>query len=163
MPKVTSPIVVAAAVSIAFLASCRQEEARPDPSEQDIETAVRAVHTQMRQAAGKLDVHALYAHVLDTRTPPIAEDGRLALTWTAALEGTTRGLQGLAGLSYEYAAENITVISPTAALWVGEGTASATLEDGRQIQAPFAETILFVERDGEWKALHAHRSTPNPT
>lgn len=163
MLKLSIPTVIAALVSIAYLSSGRQEKARPDPSQQAIETAVRAVHVQMRQAAERLDVHALYAHVLDTGTPPIVEDGRVASTWTAALESTTRGLQGLTSLSYAYTRENITVISPTAALWVGEGTASATLEDGRQIEAPFAETMLFVERDGEWKILHAHRSGPNPT
>jgi hypothetical protein len=60
-----------------------------------------------------------------------------------------------------YTQKRITVIAPTMALWVGEGTSSATLQDGRQISAPFAESILFVKKEGQWKVFHAHRSVPN--
>ncbi|MGD8278270.1 MAG: nuclear transport factor 2 family protein, partial [Gemmatimonadota bacterium] len=86
---------------------------------------------------------------------------QLAETWSAALARTTQGFQGVTSLSYTDDHENITVLSPTTALWVGAGTASATLVDGRRIDAPFAESIVFVRRDGEWTVLHAHRSTPN--
>jgi ketosteroid isomerase-like protein len=44
---------------------------------------------------------------------------------------------------------------------VAEGTSSGTLKDGRYVEAPFAETIVFVQREGQWKVLHAHRSSPN--
>ena len=114
----------------------------------------------MRQAAEKLDAEALYGFVLNTSTPPIIEAGRMAPTRAAAMQSTAAGLKALASMSYSYTTENITMLSPSAALWVAEGTASATLKDGRQVSAPFAETVVFVQRDGQWKVLHAHRSSP---
>jgi ketosteroid isomerase-like protein len=132
----------------------------PVAAQQSIETEIRAVHAQMSQAAERLEAEALFAFVLDTDTPPIIEDGRVAPTRTAAHQNTAQGLRGLTRLSYTYTRQNITVISPTTVLWVGEGTASATLQDGREIAAPFAETIVFVRLDNQWKVLHAHRSAP---
>jgi len=157
MLKLGFALIVATA---AFLGADRRPDAAPVPAQQDIESAIRAVHAQMRSAAERLDATALYAHVLDTATPPIIENGALADTWAAALARTARGFQGLTSLGYAYTRESITVLSPATALWVGVGTASATLADGRQITAPFAETTVFVLRDGQWKVLHAHRSAP---
>jgi hypothetical protein len=91
----------------------------------------------------------------------IIEDGRIRWTRQEALNATKQGLQGLKDLSYVYAQKRITVISPAMALWVGEGTSSATLQDGGQISVPFAESILFVKKEGQWKVFHAHRSVPN--
>jgi hypothetical protein len=103
----------------------------------------------------------LYGYVLDGATPPIIENGRLADTRAAALTRTTQGFQALTSLGYTYTRESITVLSPSTALWVGAGTASVILDDGRHIDAPFAETVVFVQRDGQWRVLHAHRSAPD--
>jgi ketosteroid isomerase-like protein len=148
------------ATTTSLSTSLRQRPVAADPPQQSIEAEILAVHEQMRAAAERLDAPALYAHVLDTKTPPIIEDGRVAETRGAALLRTARGFQGLTRLSYAYTRHTITVLSPTTALWVGEGTATASLEDGREVGGPFAETALFVKRDGQWMVLHAHRSTP---
>lgn len=131
-----------------------------DQQQRAVEQALRAVHAELRQAATKLDANALFAFVLDTPTPPIIENGRLEPTRASALASTASGFQALAGLAYDYTRELVTPLSPTTALWVAEGTARATLRDGREIAAPFAESIVFVLRDGSWKILHAHRSSP---
>jgi ketosteroid isomerase-like protein len=91
----------------------------------------------------------------------IIEDGHIRWTRQEASSSTRQGLQGLKDLSYTYTQKYVTEVSPAVTLWVGEGTSAATLQDGRQISAPFAETIVFVQRDGQWKVLHAHRSVPN--
>ncbi len=145
-------IITAALISTGSMSGDRQDTT---------EAAIRAVHAQMRQAAEKLDAEALYAFVLDTSTPPIIENGRMAPTRAAALQRTISGIQQLAAVSYTYANQNITMLSPSTALWVAEGTASGTLKDGRQISAPFAETVVFVQREGQWRVVHAHRSSPN--
>lgn len=129
--------------------------------QQAIERAIADVHAKMKQAAEQRDVEALYQYVLEMDKGVIIEDGRIRWTRQEALSSTKQGMQGVKDLSYTYARKYVTVISPTVALWVGEGTTSATLEDGRQISVPFAETIVFVEKDGQWKVLHAHRSVPN--
>ncbi len=129
--------------------------------QQAIESAIVDVHSRMQQAAQQRDVDALYEYVLEMDKGVIIEDGRIRWTRQEALSSTRQGLQGLKELSYSYTRKYVTVVSPTVALWVGEGTSSATLEDGRQISVPFAETIVFVQIDGQWKVLHAHRSIPN--
>jgi hypothetical protein len=129
--------------------------------QQAIEKAIVDVQAKMQQAAQQGDVDALYAHVLEMDKGVIIEDGRIRWTRQEALTTTKQGLQGLKDLSYSYTRKYVTVISPAAALWVGEGTSSATLQDGRQISAPFAESVFFVKKDGEWKVFHAHRSVPN--
>jgi hypothetical protein len=131
-----------------------------DPQQRAVEQALREVHAGLRQAAAKLDANALFAVVLDTPTPPIIENGRLEPTRASALASTASGFQALAGVAYEYTREHVTPLAPTVALWVAEGTARATLRDGRELAAPFAESIVFVLRDGGWKVLHAHRSVP---
>jgi uncharacterized protein (TIGR02246 family) len=128
---------------------------------QAVETAILEIHAKMKQAAEQGDAEALFEYVLEMDKGVIVEDGRLRLTRQEALRATTQGMQRLKDLTYMYGQKYVTVISPTVALWVGEGTASATLEDGRQISAPFAETIVFVQKEGKWKVLHAHRSAPN--
>lgn len=154
-------VVVVVAVAAAFAGSARAQEAGLRPAGENADSAIRAVQAQMRRAAERLDAAALYAYVLDSAVPPIIENGRLAGTRAAALARTAQGFAGLTALSYTYTRADITLLSPTSALWVGEGTATATLPDGRQVGGPFAETVVFVRRAGEWKVLHAHRSTPN--
>jgi uncharacterized protein (TIGR02246 family) len=134
------------------------------PAEQQkaIEKAILEVHAKMKKAAENRDADALYDFVLDTDKGVIIEDGRLLRTRKEALDSTRQGLQGITDLSYTYNQKHITVISPTVALWVADGTSSVTINDGRKISVPFAETIIFVQRDGQWKVLHAHRSAPNP-
>jgi hypothetical protein len=134
----------------------------PDSPSPAIEASIRSSLGEMRAAAERMDAEALYAFVLDTRVPPIIENGVLASTRQLALERTARGFVGLASLSYSYDHESIEMLSPTTALWIGGGTASAKLEDGRELSAPFAETVVLVEYAGLWKVLHAHRSVPNP-
>jgi uncharacterized protein (TIGR02246 family) len=161
MPKRFIAIIAGVLLSTAFVSGDRQQPSAGGPARDGTEAAIQAVHLQMRQAAEKLDAEALYAFVLDTATPPIIEDGRTAATRTAALQSTAAALHGLTRASYAYTNQNITVLSPTTVLWVAEGTASGTLKDGRYVEAPFAETIVFVQREGQWKVLHAHRSSPN--
>lgn len=129
--------------------------------QQAIEQAIVDVQAKMQQAAQQGDADALYTYVLEMDKGVIIEDGRIRWTRQEALNSTKQGLQGLKDLSYVYTERHITVISPTMALWVGEGTSSATLQDGRQISAPFAESVLFMQKDGQWKVFHAHRSAPN--
>jgi ketosteroid isomerase-like protein len=132
----------------------------PIDQQQAIEKAIGDVHAKMKQAAEQRDTDALYEYVLDMDKGVIIEDGRILRTRQEALSSTKQGMKRLKNLSYTYTQKYVTPISETAALWVGEGTTSATLEDGRQISAPFAETIVFVKIGGQWKVLHAHRSVP---
>jgi hypothetical protein len=133
----------------------------PADQQQAIEKAIVETHARMKLAAEQKNAEDLFAYVLEMDKGVIIEDGRLRRTRGEALRSTEQGMQGLKGLAYTYTQTYVTVLAPTMALWVGEGTASATLEDGRQISGPFAETIVFVQNNGDWKVIHAHRSAPN--
>ncbi len=153
-------------LTLAFLpllvgaAGCQHNMQVTQQNDKNIEKTILKVHSAMKKAAENLDANTLYAYVLNTSKGAIIENGRLFLTRRDALNSTKKGLKGLKGLSYAYNQKHITVISPTSALWVGEGAAIATLEDGSRISSPFAESIVFVNKGGQWKVLHAHRSTP---
>ena len=117
----------------------------------------------MVKAAENSDPNKLFSHVIDGCKGVIVQDGIITMTRQDALEATKQGLQGLKDISYKYNRKNITVISPTTAVWVADGTTSVTtVDDGRQLNFPFAETIIFTLKDGQWKVFHAHRSVPNP-
>jgi len=161
MSKIVKVVLVLAFVSVVWASQGNQNDLAAD-RQRAIEQAILDVHAEMKKAAENLEVEALYSYVLDTIPGPIIEDGRLTRTRQEAFESTRQDFQGITGLSYTYARKHVTVLSPTTALWVAEGTGDVTLSDGRNISAPFAETIVFVEKDGKWRVLHAHRSTPNP-
>jgi ketosteroid isomerase-like protein len=160
MSNILKVLFLLACFPLVGTAQCSQKEISVK-QQQAIESAILGVHAKMKQAAEQRDVDALYKYVLEMDKGVIIEDGRIRWTRQEALNSTRQGLQGLKDLSYTYTQKYVTVISPTVALWVGEGTSSATLEDGRQISMPFAETIVFVQKYGQWKVLHAHRSVPN--
>lgn len=153
-------LAFAALTAVGATASSRGPTAL-GPQQEDVEATIRAVHRQMQTAAEKLDATELYAYVLETDTPPIVEDGVLLESHAAALANTRGGLGALSRLSYKYRRNSVTLLAKDAALWVADGVATATLQDGREVLAPFAESIVFVRRDGAWKVLHAHRSAPN--
>ena len=129
---------------------------------QQTEKAIIKVHENMMEAAENLDPNALFAYVLDMKRGVIIQDGRVLMTRQEALESTKQNLQGLKDVSYNYKSKLITMISPTVALWVAQGTTSATIVDtNTHISIDFAESIIFTLKDKQWKVLHAHRSTPN--
>jgi hypothetical protein len=44
-------------------------------------------------------------------------------------------------------------------LLVAEGESIATTTTGDTFSAPFVQTVVFVLRGGQWKAIHAHQSS----
>ncbi len=161
MANVYKVILVLTCVSVVWAIQNDKDDVSLD-QQQAIEKAILKVHAAMMKAAENLDAEALYSHVLDMNKGVIVQDGKVLTTRQEALDATKQGLQGLKDISYKYNQKHITIISPTVALWVADGTTSATIiEDEREISVAFAETIVFVLRDGQWKVLHAHRSVPN--
>jgi hypothetical protein len=133
----------------------------PIPRIPTVEEQVFKVHEELQTAASKLDADALYAHVLDAQVPPIIENGKVMETRERAMKVTKSGFEGIRSLSYNYSKKDVVPLAANAALWIGQGTATAVLSDGREITAPFAESIVFVQTGKTWKVLHGHRSSPN--
>jgi hypothetical protein len=60
---------------------------------------------------------------------------------------------------YRWKQQHVTVLSPETALLVSDGESVVTTDSGSFTQ-PFVQTTVWVLRDGAWKILHAHQSTP---
>jgi uncharacterized protein (TIGR02246 family) len=126
----------------------------------EIERAVLAAHAEMTRAGEAVDADRLFSFMLPTEKGSLIQNGVFFATREEALAAVKGSLQGLSRIEYTWKREHVSVLSPDVALLTAEGQSSATTTDGRQIGAPFAQTIVFVRRDGAWKAIHAHQSSP---
>jgi ketosteroid isomerase-like protein len=146
------------AVAVVVSVSRGQTAKRPDPS--DVEKTVLARLNEIQNAAQGLDADKVFSFVLDNENGALAQNGRLFLTRKSALDSTKRGFRGLQKVEYEMSQQHVSLLSPTVALVVGEGSSSATTDDGRTLASPFVQSVVFVLTNGEWKVYHAHRSFP---
>jgi uncharacterized protein (TIGR02246 family) len=127
-----------------------------------IEKAILKVNDEMIQASNNLDVDKFFEYILDSDKGLIIQDGVLFKTRQEAYDVVKKGFEAFSKLQRTYDQTHVTVVSPQTALLTGTGTTSATLKDGQTINVPFAVSLVFVSKDGQWKLLQGHYSTPNP-
>ncbi len=127
-----------------------------------IEQAVLACHDQTLAAAAALDLERLFGFVAETDRGSMIGNGRLLLTRADTIAANRQQFQGITALKYEPKERHVTVLSRTAALLVTTGQTRFSTTDGRDLTAPYAQTIVFVLRDGRWQVLHLHSSAPAP-
>ena len=149
-----SMLVIIAAVAIS------QGQSSKNSTSADVQKAVLARLAEIQSAAQSLDPDKVFSFVLENDAGALAQNGKLFLTRKEALESTKQGFQGLQSVSYRFDDQHVTLLSPTVALATGEGSSSATLDDGRVLTTRFAQSVVFVLTNGEWKVFHSHRSFP---
>ncbi|MDO9695175.1 MAG: nuclear transport factor 2 family protein [Candidatus Latescibacteria bacterium] len=147
-------LVIIAAVAVS------QGQSSKSSTSVDVQKAVLARLAEIQSAAQSLDPDKVFSFVLENDAGSLAQNGKLFLTRKEALESTKQGFQGLQSVSYRFDEQHVTLLSPTVALATGEGSSSATLDDGRALTTRFAQSVVFVLTNGEWKVLHSHRSFP---
>ncbi len=125
-----------------------------------IEEAVLAVSNEMTKAGEALDADRLFGYMLDTDKVSVIQNGAVMTTRQEALEQVRSNLRGLAAVKYDWKRQYVTVLSPEVAVLAAEGQSTATTAAGQTFTTPFAQTVVFVLRDGAWKAIHAHQSAP---
>lgn len=157
--KIMTVAIVSSLVIIAVVA-VSQGESSKGSTPPDVQKAVLARLAEIQDAAQALNPDKVFSFVLENDAGALAQNGKLFLTRKEALESTKQGFQGLQKMSYKLDEQHITLLAPTVALATGEGSSSATLEDGRTITTRFAQSVVFVLTNGEWKVFHAHRSFP---
>jgi hypothetical protein len=158
MRKMAGLVLVLAVPSLAMV---QQDTNSPGGDKAAIEKAVLDAHARMTRAGSSLDADAFFAFILDSDTGSIIQDGKLFKTRVEALGAVKAGFQGVAKADRQYDRTYVTVLSPEAALLVASGSSTVTLGDGRAFSGPFAVSLVFVLRDGQWKVLHGHYSIPN--
>ena len=151
---------VAAALLIIAAATVSQGESGKNATSSDIQKAVLARLAEIQNAAQALDPDKVFSFVLENDAGALAQNGKLFLTRKEALDSTKQGFQGLQKVDYRFAQQHVTLLSPTVALATGEGSTSATMDDGRTFTTRFAQSVVLVLTNGEWKVFHAHRSFP---
>ncbi len=126
-----------------------------------IEDAVLAVSAEMTKAGEAADADGLFSYILENDKGSIIQNGVFFGTRQEALERVRTNLRpGSRRIQYQWKRQYVTVLAPGVALLTAEGTVSATAGSGDTITTPLAQTIVFVLRDGKWRALHAHQSMP---
>ncbi len=124
-----------------------------------IEDAVLAVSAQMTKAGESYDADGLFKHILENDKGSVIQNGVFFGTRQEALDRVRANLRpGSRRIPYQWKRQYVTVLAPDVALLTAEGTVSATAGSGDTVTTPLAQTIVFVLRDGAWKALHAHQS-----
>ena len=128
-------------------------------SDAAVEKAILAANAQVAQAAESRDAGRLFSFMVDTSKGSIIQDGVLSLTPAEARARVEPGLERGPGVKYRWKRQHVTVISPDVALLVSEGDSIIDTGTGT-VTRPFVQTTVWVLRDGAWKILHAHQSTP---
>jgi ketosteroid isomerase-like protein len=152
--SVASALLIIAAVTVS------QGQSTRNSTSPDIQKAVLARLVDIQNAAQALDPDKVFSFVLENDMGALAQNGKLFLTRKEALESTKQGFRGLQKVDYRFDQQHVTLLSPTVALAAGEGSSSATMDDGRTFTTRFAQTVVLVLTNGEWKVFHAHRSFP---
>ncbi len=148
----SSLVIIAAAVS--------QGQTDKSSAPPDVSQAVLARLAEIQNDAQALDPDKVFSFVLENNSGALAQNGKLFLTRKEALESTKQGFQSLRKVTYKFDKQHVALLAPTVALATGEGSSSATLDDGRTLTTRFAQSVVFVLTNGEWKVFHSHRSFP---
>ena len=151
---------VASAFVIIVAATASRGQANKNATAPEIQKAVLARLAEIQNAAQALDSDKVFSFVLENDEGALAQNGKFFLTRKEALESTRQGFQRLQKVDYRFDQQHVTFLSPTIALATGEGSSSATTEDGRTFTTRFAQSVVLVLTNGEWKVFHAHRSFP---
>jgi hypothetical protein len=125
-----------------------------------VEEAILAVQADMTKAGEAVDADRLFSYMLDTDKGSIVENGLLLVTREEALAKVKGNLTGIRSLQYRWLRQYVTVLSPESALLVAEGESVVNTNGGLSLSVPFVQSVVFVLRDGDWKAIHAHQSSP---
>ena len=149
--------MVAGMLVLAGAGATETRQAR-DPG--PVEAAVLAAHAEMTKAGEAVDAERLFSFMLDNDKGSVIQNGVFLATREEALQRVKANLRGISRIAYRWKRQYVTSLSVDVALLTAEGESVATTTDGQIISAPFAQTVVFVMKDGHWKALHAHQSSP---
>lgn len=153
-------VVALAVCGLLLSAGARASEIRQAAAPGSVEAAVLAASAEMERAAQAVDADRLFSLVLDTDKGPIIQNGAFLATREEALSRVRTNMRGLSRLEYRWNRQYVTVLAPGVALLTAEGESTATTADGRTFTVPFAQTVVFVLKDGRWLVQHAHQSSP---
>jgi uncharacterized protein (TIGR02246 family) len=125
-----------------------------------VEAAVLAVHDEMTRAGEAGDADRLFSYMLDTTTGSVVQNGTILATRAEALDEVRSGFRGVSKVQYTWRRRLVTVLSPEIAVLAVEGDSTVALTSGNSFSTPLAQTIVFVRKSGQWRAIQACHSLP---
>jgi uncharacterized protein (TIGR02246 family) len=155
----TGRSIVLTAAGLFLLAGAGTTQVR-QARDQGLEEAVLAASAEMTQAGEEVDAERLFSFLLDTDKGSVIQNGVFLATREEALQRVKANLRGISKIEYRWKRQHVTALSADAALLTAEGESVATTTEGQVFTTPFAQSVVFVMREGRWKALHAHQSSP---
>jgi uncharacterized protein (TIGR02246 family) len=152
--------VILTVAGLFLLVGVGMPQARQTGGPRPVEEAVLAASAEMERAAEAVDAERLFTFMLDTDKGLVIQNGVFLATREEALHQVKSNLRGISKIEYRWKRQHVTVLSTDVALLTAVGESIATTTEGRVFATPFAQTVVFVMREGHWKALHAHQSSP---
>ncbi len=143
-----------------MLADTGTTQARQTRDPRPVEEAVLTTSAEMARAAAAVDAERLFSFMLDTDKGSVIQNGVFLATREEALQRVKANLRGISKIEYRWKREHVTALSENVALLTADGESVATTTEGQVFTTPFAQTVVFVMREGQWKAIHAHQSSP---
>ena len=159
-PRLIKILVLIFALVTVTVITILQGQSNSSADQTEVEKAILARLDEIQNAAQALDPDKVFSYVMENDKGALIQNGKLFLTRQEALESNKQGFAGLQKVEYQFDQQYVTLLSPTIALATGEGLSSATLKDGRTLNNRFAQSVIFVLTNGEWKVFHAHQSFP---
>ncbi|TWT82688.1 hypothetical protein CA13_41510 [Planctomycetes bacterium CA13] len=152
--------VVAGVLVISSTTTVAQLQTKTVSNPSGAEQAVQARLAEIQTAAESLDPEKVFSFVCENDKGALIQNGEFLLTREEALQATKRGFENLDKITYRFDQQHTTLLSPTIALATAEGMSSVTTKNGRTFSSKFAQSVVLILADGEWKVFHAHRSFP---
>ena len=128
-----------------------------------IADTVNAVHAQARDAwrVPDLDLAMTYFH--DSPDIRLALEGQVMHGPTTVLATVGPLFEGVASQDMTITATETVVLAPDVVCIIDQGTFAMLDSAGAVVlESPYAYTVIYVRRGGEWKALIGHESLPTP-
>jgi hypothetical protein len=158
---------MASIIKIAFIATllslcscCQNKQTLTESESRAIEKKINEIYAEITKAAESVDAEKLFGYVSETNKGSLIQGGKIVLTRQEALDSYKKNSRGIKKVDYKIDRQYVTVISPETALLVAEGGYEATTTEGKIFGSPFAQTVIFVLRNKEWKVFHSHTSSP---
>jgi ketosteroid isomerase-like protein len=121
-----------------------------------VENEISIATADLFKAFESLDANKAYSFILQNEDFAEASMGKLITDHRAILDTMKLHLGSFQKERISITNQKIYVINMDAAVISLASMGEITFKNGAEMKAPFALTILWVKKDGEWKVAHYH-------
>jgi len=155
MKKTICFVLIFAAILV-FACNNQKEKVLTNEEKSTVENEISVATLNLFKAFESLDANKAYSFILQNEDFAEASMGKLITDHRAILDTMKLHLGSFQKERISITNQKIYVINMDAAVISLASTGEITFKNGAEIKAPFALTILWVKKDGEWKVAHYH-------